>query len=161
MPDNPITMSGVKNGVYVKDSITFTPKSGYLIDTSEPDSTFSEKAVFSLANLEYKGSSYGSYFNDDMNFTLKRKSDGAETDSGNWIDCFPELEDLIIDPDKPVIGENPIVDGEPKAIVLGDDVAAEKVEFTVTDAYLDKVVSTDKTYTEENGKTVIISSQHT
>ena len=151
MPDNPITMSGVKNGVYVKDSITFTPKSGYLIDTSEPDSTFSEKAVFSLANLEYKGSSYGSYFNDDMNFTLKRKSDGAETDSGNWIDCFPELEDLIIDPDKPVIGENPIVDGEPKAIVLGDDVAAEKVEFTVTDAYLDKVVSTDKTYTEENG----------
>lgn len=151
MPDNPITMSGVKNGVYVKDSITFTAKSGYLIDTSEPDSTFSEKAVFSLANLEDKGSSYGSYFNDDMYFTLKRKSDGAETDSGYWIDCFPELEDLIIDPDKPVIDENPIVDGEPKAIVLGDDVAAEKIEFTVTDAYLDKVVSTDKTYTEENG----------
>ncbi len=151
MPANPVTMTGVKNGYFVKDSITFTPTSGWKIKSSNPDSTFSDKEVFSFDYLKYLANDYGECFNSDMYFRLKRKSDGAETDTASWTNYFPELENLILDADKPVISSDPIVDGTAKSITNGSSVTAEKVEITVSDMYLDKVVSSDKTYTVDNG----------
>ena len=140
-----VTLSGIANGKYVKDTVTVKPADTFMIKTFEGDAQFASSVSLGKDQLYYDD-----YFNEDFSFYLKRIEGGAETDMLNYDELAPELKNLIFDYEDPVI-DSITADGESISISEGDTIRAEKIIINLSDAYLDKVVTPDKTYTRDNG----------
>ncbi len=151
--DSYVTMEGLSNDIYVKDEVTLKPASGYKIKTYG-GSSFSDSISLNWDDL-YVGES----FNTDTCFYLKRNSDEAETSFQNYELIAPELKNLIFDYVDPVI-DSIVVDGVSKSFGEGEVVRAEKIEITISDTNLDKVITPDAEYTRENGGVTAVGSTY-
>ena len=132
---NYVTLGGVTNGVYVKDTFTLTPKTGYQICIWE-NGTFYDTLTLTMSDVYIDD-----HFNQDTCFYMKRKSDEAMTGylTPDNILNNPKMEDLIFDEGAPIF-EYVRLDGEEDDISEGETVIGEKAVFCVGDANLDKVV---------------------
>lgn len=155
-----LSMEGLSNDIYVKDKLKLKPYYGYQAKTYMGDSQFADTIELTKADL---CTYIDGVLNTDYGFYIKRKSDGATTDFISIFEAIPVMSSLIdsdnnlklvFDDKDPEISGLPKVDGENMSISEGDVINADKVELTVTDEYLDKIVTPDGDYTRENGGVV-------
>ena len=155
-----LSMEGLSNDIYVKDKLKLKPYYGYQAKTYMGDSQFADTIELTKADL---CTYIDGVLNTDYGFYIKRKSDGATTNFISIFEAIPVMSSLIdsdnnlklvFDDKDPEISGLPKVDGENMSISEGDVINADKVELTVTDEYLDKIVTPDGDYTRENGGVV-------
>lgn len=124
-----LTMEGLSNDKYVntEKGVILKPATGYKV---------------SVDGGEYSSSVALKKLDSSANFSLKRESDGAETKPFGYSTMAPGLSNLIFDEQNPVISKS-YLDDELKSIDLDGTVRAKKLQLTIEDTNLDKVVTSD------------------
>lgn len=154
-PDDDIslTLGGLKNDIYAQDSITITPTSGYQVSLYGMNDGYADVLELTEDDVYTDG-----YFNADIYFNAKRKSDGATTDAIFWSSRF-DTDEVIFDHYDPVLSGSVLADGTAVDISGSEEIVADKVTFTIADEYLDsvKVNGTANTINEvDNGYNSVV-----
>ncbi len=142
---NYYTLSGMKNGKYITDSVTINAPEGFQISTDS--SNFSDSITITDEGI----------LNGDINELNKlhiyfKRSDGAYSDAISYSSATgvsPNFTDLVRDTADPVI-RNAKADGEAVTITDGSVIIADTLTFNVYDFNLDKVYLNDVSYTASN-----------
>ena len=149
---NQFTVEGIVNGNYVPGDLTFVPAEGFKIKSSADETTdFADSLTLSQEQLYMEED----VLSDDVNFSFKRNSDEAETDTYTLdeLSYSPSLDGLIFDTDEPMIGSAMCIDDGAMletSIEDGSVITTGKLTFTVYDENLDEVVCDGVTYTEDD-----------
>ena len=149
---NQFTVEGIVNGNYVPGDLTFVPADGFKIKSSADETTdFADSLTLSQEQLYMEED----VLSDDVNFSFKRNSDEAETDTYTLdeLSYSPSLDGLIFDTDEPMIGSAMCIDDGAMletSIEDGSVITTGKLTFTVYDENLDEVVCDGVTYTEDD-----------
>lgn len=152
-----LSKEGLSNGKYVKDSFVLKPASGFLVRINIGDREFEEALTITKEDLFPEDN--GGNFYEDRAFTIADKNSGAETKEYEHYELVSGLKDLIFDEDEPVV-EGIKIDGTAASISEGDTIRAEKVDITVSDINLDKIITPDNEYTRENGGVTASGSKY-
>ena len=139
-----VTMTGVKDGKYAKDVVVLTPPTDYKIKSNKSGSEYSGSLIVTEEDVE--SASY------KISFEYKN---GARTNEVTLASVVPEISGIIFDADAPVISEV-LVDGEERTIASGDEVTADEVSITVSDANFDRIESENGTV---SGNTVVFEAE--
>ncbi|SEQ73105.1 hypothetical protein SAMN02910369_02319, partial [Lachnospiraceae bacterium NE2001] len=148
LPEDPFTISGVRNTYYAKDKVVIIPPEGFRIRRNEGDEVFEDTTVFTKAEMDYYKESYGG-FNEDLDFCLKDTDTGAQTVYQTYHNLFPELSDIVFDSQDPAVSKF-TVDVEDETFVNESTVTAETVDIYISDENLEKVSAFGETYTRAN-----------
>ncbi|MCR5215303.1 MAG: hypothetical protein K6E10_12890 [Eubacterium sp.] len=140
-----LTLSGLSNGSYAKDSVSVQASEGYEIML--PEGSFAETIKLSESDIYVKDENGNTIVNPDLGISFRRSSDGALSDIMSLVELLPAVGEIIFDNTPPAISGSPLVDGIAQSISGGSVVTGNMVEITVADDNLEKVVTSDKTYT--------------
>ena len=143
---NYYTLTGMKNGKYITDSVTINAPEGFQISTDS--SNFSDSITITDEGI----------LNGDINelnnlHIYFKRSDGACTNAISYSSATgvsPNFNDLVRDTADPVI-RNAKADGEEITITDGSVIIADTLTFDVYDLNLDKVLINGTQYSGTNG----------
>ena len=142
---NYYTLSGMKNGKYITDSVTINAPEGFQISTDS--SNFSDSITITDEGI----------LNGDINELNKlhiyfKRSDGAYSDAISYSSATgvsPNFTDLVRDTADPSIN-SASADGSTISITDGSDIVADSITFNIFDMNLDKVEVNGIEYTVTN-----------
>ena len=143
-----LTLSGITNEKYVKDTVTVSAPEGYeIISNIGSGNKYASSIDFKKSDL-YDGNGK---FKSGLTFTFKRKSDGAVSKPVAWDKVAGQLDDVIFDDKDPVIYGMVLADGKGVSFKSGCTIDAYEVSLTVSDEYLEKVIIGKETIDRKNG----------
>ena len=143
-----LTLSGITNEKYVKDTVTVNAPEGYeIISNIGSGNKYASSIDFKKSDL-YDGNGK---FKSGLTFTFKRKSDGAVSKPVAWDKVAGQLDDVIFDDKDPVIYGMVLADGKGVSFKSGCTIDAYEVSLTVSDEYLEKVIIGKETIDRKNG----------
>ena len=121
IPENSVTITGLTDGKYAKESVTLQAKTDYQIKSNKMGAVFADTLTVSKEDIKNNG------------YKISMKKDGALTAETSLLEAAPELADVVFDSDPPQISEA-YADGTEISIEDSDDIAAESVKVVLYDA---------------------------